>query len=440
MRAMIGRLSAHPKYARLFRWGMLLSVTGSAQVFIQGVGLISGLLIIRLVSPHEYALYTLAYAMLGTIASLADAGISNGVFANGARNWQSKEVLGRVLATGMDLRRKFAIATFSISLPVLFYLLIRHDAGWITATLIVLALIPAFYAMLTEDLLAIPSRLNQDIVALQRNGILANCGRFVMLAGSLFFLPFSAIAILANGLPRIWANIKLRKMAEKFADLDAAPDPEVRKDIMSMVKRTLPGTLYYCLAGQISIWLISIYGNTTSIAEIGALGRLSAVLSVLSSIFGALISPWFARLPNESRVLLKAFIGIFLGSLFFVIVIPGLVYVFPTQSLWVLGKDYSNLTQEVVLSAMAGCMMMMIGFIYSSSISRGWIIPPAISIPLSIAAQIGIILMLDLSTTRNVLLGAILNALWGIVMYSSYFLFRVLALRRQESRDALQSA
>ena len=438
MKALFGRMAAHPKFARLFRWVILLSVTSAAQMFIQGIGLLSGLLIIQLVSPKEYALYTLAYAMLGTIAAVADGGVSNGVLANGARTWQSKGALGSVMVTGMNLRKKFSIATFVISLPILFYLLIRHDSGWIVASLIVLALIPAFYALLSEDLLGIPARLNQDMIALQKNSIMANVARLIMLAGTLFFLPFTVIAILANGIPRIWANFRLRKIAEKYADLKAPPDPEVKKDILSMVRRTLPGTLYYCIAGQISIWLISIYGNTSSIAEIGALGRLAAILTVISSVFGALISPWFARLPNNSTDLLKAFIGICLGSAFFVVVIPALVYMFPTQSLFLLGRNYSNLTHEVFLSALGSCILMMVGFLYSCSIARGWIISPIISIPLSIAAQIIFILMLDLSTTRNVLLCAILNATWGIVMYSSYFLFRIFMLRKQEATNVNQ--
>ena len=432
MKTVLRQIRANPRYSKVLEWGTLLSVAGSAQMFVQGLGLLSGILIIRLVSAEEYALYTLAYTMLGTIVSLADGGIVNGVMASGAKVWQSKQGLGSVVATGMELRRKFAMVTLAISMPVLFYLLVKHEAGWLTATLIILALVPVFYAMLTDDLLAVSVKLHQDVVALQKNDILANCGRFVLLIGGLFIFPFAALAILANGLPRIWANIKLRRISAKFADLSAPPDPVVRKDILGMVKRTLPGTIYYCVAGQISVWLISIYSNTTSIAEIGALGRLSALLTVLTTVFATVVTPRFARLPEDPKVLLKGFFQIMAVVTVLVVGIPALVYLFPTQVLYVLGRNYSTLVTEVFQSALGACLFMMVGLIYSLSVSRAWIISPAINITSGIAVQILLISTIDLSTTSNVLLCALLGAFWGVIMYTGYFFYRIFKLREQE--------
>lgn len=431
------RILANPKYSRIFEWGKVLSITGSAQMLVQGLGLLSGIIIIRLIPTQEYALYTLAYTMLGTITALADGGITNGVLANGAKVWKDKEALGRVVATGIALRQKFAIVSLSISLPILFYLLVKHNASWLAALLIVLALIPAFFAALTDNLLEVPVKLNQDIVPLQKNQILANCIRFFMIIGGLFFLPFTAIAILANGIPRIWANIKLRKITAKFANLSAGTDVQVRKDILTMVKRTLPGTIYYCVSGQISIWLISIYGNTAAIAQIGALGRLSAVLTVLTTVFSTVIIPRFARLTESPSILLRGFLQI-LAVLFLIsIAISGIVYLFPTQVLFILGKNYANLSIEVVLSTLSGCISMIVGIVYSLSVSRGWILSPVISISLSIIMQVVLISLFDLSSTRNVLIYAILNAVWGITMYSSYFIYRIIKLNKNNKTELI---
>jgi hypothetical protein len=294
--------------------------------------------------------------------------------------------------------------------------------------------------MLTQDLLTIPSRLHQDVTPLQKNDLLGNAGRLVMLAGGLFFLPFTVVAVLANGIPIIWTNIQLRRLASRFVDLSAPPDPVAQKEILAVVKRTLPGTIYYCVSGQISVWLISIYGNTSSIAEIGALGRLSALLTVLMAVFSTVITPHFARLPANARLLLSTFLKIFAAVTLFVILVPALVYLFPTQVLYILGRSYAGLTTEVVLSALGGCMSMMVGFLYAISLARGWVMSPAISIPLSILVQIVLILLLDLSTTTNVLIYAILNSTWGLVMYSAYFFYKIADLHKQELAAAEPSA
>jgi hypothetical protein len=285
MKSLLYKLHANPKYSRAVEWGKLISLTGSAQMLVQAIGLISGIFIIRLLPTQEYALYTLANTMLGTISLLADGGISSGTLASGGRVWQNPVELGKVVVTGMHLRRKFAIASLAISLPILFYLLITHGASWLSSVLIVLSLVPAFYAALSDNILEIPLKLNQDIAPLQKNQVAANIVRIVLLFGSLFLLPFTYVAILANGLPRIWANIKLRKVGERFADYKQEPDPHIRKDILHMVKRTMPSAIYFCVSSQITIWLISVFGNTESIAKIGALGRLTTLLTLFTVVF-----------------------------------------------------------------------------------------------------------------------------------------------------------
>jgi len=431
IRRVLSRAAADPRYVRILHWGRLISITGMAQMLIQGLGLLSGILIIHLVSPAEYALYTLTYTMLGAIVALADAGVSNGVLSQGAKKWEDREALGRVVRTGMELRWQLAAAVFAVSLPILFILLVRHGATWITATVIILALVPAFYATLTDDLLAVPVKIHQDIAALQRNDVLANIGRFLSLVVGLFFVPFTAVAILANGLPRIWANIQLRKRAVRFANLSAEPDPEVRQTIIALVKRTMPGTIYYCVSGQLQVWLISVFGNTASIAEVGALTRLAAFLTVLSTMFGILVMPRFARLPEEPRLLLSIFLKIYAGMLVFSAAIPLLVGVFPSEVLFILGKQYANLTDVVSLAALSGCTFTMVSLLYGLAVARGWILSPSINIGTSVLVQILLILTLDLSTTRGVLIFALSNAVWGLVMYTAYFLYKVYELHRR---------
>src|SRR5438270_1038562 len=115
------RIYSGRNYTRAIEWGKLIALTGSAQILVQGLGFICGIFIIRMLPTKEYALYTLANTMLGTMTILADGGIATGVMFRGGRVWNDRQKLGKVLATGLDLRKKFAIGSLLIALPVLFY-------------------------------------------------------------------------------------------------------------------------------------------------------------------------------------------------------------------------------------------------------------------------------------------------------------------------------
>lgn len=423
------------KIAKAIQWAGLLSVAGAGQAMVQGLALVSGFLIIQLMAPQQYAYYTLAYATLGTISTLGDSGIASGVMACGGRNWQDRRHLGGVLAAGFGLRRLFLAVTLVVALPVLVYLLLRNGADKLTIALIVLALVPAFFATMTEDLLEIPLKLHQDIKRLQGNQLLTNFARVVVLVGSLLVLPLAAVAILANGLPRIWANFRLRRIASRYAEPGAPVEPEARRDIAAIARKSLPGALYFAASGQITIWLVSIYGNTTAIAQVGALGRYAAVLSVFGGVFSTVVVPRFARLPEERSLLLSRFWMALGLTAMLGIVFTGLVYAFPSQVLWVLGKEYANLDREVVLSVLGGSMGMVVGMIYALCASRGWILPFVVNGTTSIAVQAVLIAVMDLSTPANVMLYQICNATWGAALYLSYFLYRIAKLRPRQPQD-----
>ena len=340
---MLKKLKSNPIFKRTIDWAKLIGFTGTAQVVVQALGLLSGIFIIRMLSTEEYALYTLANTMLGTMVMLANAGIPVAVMAEGGKVWQDKEKLGEVLITGFDFRKKFAIGSLIIGIPILSYLLLKNGATISIIIFITLALIPSFYAQLSNILLQIAPKLKQDIVPLQKNLVLVNLGRLVLLALSLFIFPIAIIAIFSATIPQVLGNLHLKKITKNYADWKQKPSEELRGRMAGTVRRMLPDAIYYSISGQITIWILSIFGSTTSIAEIGALGRIAMILNLVSVIFSMLITPRFARLVDSKNIILKRFIQaqiiVVIIFCFFITV----VHFFPHQILWFLGAKYANL-------------------------------------------------------------------------------------------------
>lgn len=421
-----------PKYARAFQWGKLISITGSAQIIIQAVGFASGILIIRYLPTKEYALYTLSNTMLGTMVILSDGGISTGVMAQGGVVWQDKKKLGAVLSTALNLRKRFSLGSLGVSMPILFYLLVHNGASLVTSFLIVISLIPAFYSSLSDSLLEIPLKLNQVILPLQKNQVYVGIGRLLLSVITIFIFPFTFVAILVSGIPRILGNISLRKMTNKLVILSPLPDREIKSNILKIVKRSMPSSIYYCLSGQITIWIISLFGNVNSIAEIGAMSRLVMPMTLISGLVGILIVPRYAIIKNGQPILFtffsKIISGIFLLSFF----ILGIAYLFSTEILWILGKNYRGLEMQFFLVIIAGCINLITGIVYSLNSCRGWIIKPFLSISISILPIVLGCYFFDISKLTGVLYMNIFSGLTVMSLNILYALYKILSLERAE--------
>ena len=432
MKNVIERISVNPKYSKLYSWGKLITITGSAQMVVQATGLAVGILIVRLLPTQEYAYYTLANTMLGAMTVLADGGISSGVMAYGGEVWKDKIKLGVVLSTGLKLRREFAIGSLLIAVPALIYLLYTHGANLITISLIVISLVPAFFAALSDSLLEIVPKLHQDIPSLQRNQLSVGIGRLLLSFAFLFIFPLSAMAIFANGIPRLYGNVKLRRITGKFIDTSQVADPAVSRKILKIVKRLLPTSIYYCLSGQISIWLISVFGNSTSLAQIGALSRLSVILSLFTVLFSTLIVPRFSRLPLQRKSLARFILLMQLIVIGFCISLMTIIYTYPSQLLFVLGKNYSNLSHELFLSIGGSCVSLLASLAFSLYISRGWAIHPLISIPVNIASIILASVIFNMQTLEGILL---LNIFTSAVQYVMNLIFIFLKITQRKGHE-----
>jgi len=173
----MNKLTSGTSKATVLQWGKLLTITGGAQALVQGLGLLVGVLIIRLLPKEEYAFYTIANTMLGTMTVLADGGINNGAMAAGGEVWQDRYGLGKVLRTSIHMRKKFAVYSLIVTIPILIYLLNKQDAPWTSILLITLALIPSFWAALSDSLLQTVPKLHQAIPPLQKNQLLVSLMR-----------------------------------------------------------------------------------------------------------------------------------------------------------------------------------------------------------------------------------------------------------------------
>lgn len=355
------------------------------QAFVQAIGFTSGLLVLTFLPTEEYALYTIANSLLVTMCGIGDAGVATGVMAQGGKVWQDKKRLGEVLLTGKKFRAIFSKIGLCIGLPILFLMLQNQGASMFTSAAVALSITPAFLASLNVKLLSIAPLLHQDTNQIQRLQIASNGIRLLLTAAINAVFPFAAIAFLVTGVAQSWWSHRLKKSLDQYAEPASEEDPIVREAIYDIVKRTLPSSLYFSLSLQLSVYILAILGATNSVAQLGAISRITIVTSIYASVFSYIIAPRFARLNVSNAALKKRFLQV-QGAVILMCLLAYLpAFHYATQILRVLPSDYHGLTY-VFRMHLASCTIgVLITTLTALNSSRGYVLKPTIHIPLNLA-------------------------------------------------------
>ncbi len=394
---------------------------------VQAIGFLTGIVVIRMLSMEQYAFYTLANTMLGTMAILANAGTSTGVMVEGSQVYKDPKKLGAILSSGLHLRKMAAIWSFAISAPLLLFLLLRNGAPWPVALLIVGCLVPAFISALSAGILEIPLRLHQAVLRLQKVHLGVAGLRLLTTGPVLLLWPAAAPALLVTGATQIYANLRLRRLVAPFALPRQALDPDALRRMAKLLWRMMPNAIYFCFASQIAVWMVSIFGSVVAIAQVGALSRIGLALAVVQSLIVMIVVPRFARLPSDPRLLVRRFVQVqcFICA---VIGVGGVgVYMMADLLLGLLGSAYQELDHELYMmtaSVFAGLAAFAAGRMNEA---RGWIISPWIFIPVCLTLQISLAMYLKPTTTMLVFT---FSAIFWIGLYIVYNIQFISSIRR----------
>ncbi|HAQ58630.1 MAG TPA: hypothetical protein DCR32_06390 [Opitutae bacterium] len=415
---------------RLLEIAHVTSKAAPLQAIILGLGFCSGLLIIHILPPEDYALYIIAYSFLTTIIVITDSGIGSAVLAEGGKVWEDSTRLGRVITTGLELRKRFSLVAIAISLPTMALFLAHHGASWKQITLIELAILPLIYIQLSTDLLGVAPSLHQRISELQNIEFKATFLRFALVLISLFTLPYVAVVIFVTGIATCYKLWNLRRISNSICDLSQPTDKVVKRNLYKVTKRMMPNAIYTCLSGTLSIWLISIFGNTESVAEVGAIERIARLLLVVMALFYLIIEPRFARLTESNPSLLRTrFLQIHFASWLVGAAIAFSIYLFPEPLVYLLGSHYENLTYEIQLRGLVMGLVFVANTTSSLASARAWIVPPVPLITGQIISQVIAIMVFDCSTTAGVILIPIFPISVIIIMRTYYSLRSIQRLK-----------
>jgi len=390
------------KFARGRRAARLVSTFFLGQGALQGIQILAGLLLVRWLSVEAWAQYGLASGLQIAMTTLMDLGISSTIIPLVGERRDDRYLVGRYVRSAKHLRDRIFWILAPFTALVFLSITYRHHWGWHLQLLLLASVLVSLYSSGHVSCFSPPyylfSRLRdfyapQTLTALVRLLVYSIC----KLAGVLnawVSAAFYALNTTTNGL-------LLEKGSRRDLEWPAQDDPATDREVLRYILPATPAIIFSAFQAQISLFLISIFGDTANIAQVAALGKLGQLFSVLTTFNVVIVEPYIAR-RNRGR-LLSSYLGFAgLGALCCAPVTL-LAFVFPRPFLWLLGPNYQGLQNLVGWVVLAACVNYLAGLIWVMNRARKWIFwsGTAVEIVLLLGVQISFIVLVGVRTTQQ---------------------------------------
>ncbi len=395
--------SSTPFIRRALHRARVVGSFAVVQGVVQLVGFFSGILLVRALSSTEYAYFTIANTMQGTINLLADIGISVGLISIGGRVWQDRNRFGQLINTALSVRRKLGGLAIVVVTPIMYFMLVRNGASpGYTAILIVFILL-GLIVQLSLGVLSVVPRLRSDLTRIQSIDLTGAFTRLLLIGGLLYLFMNAGVAALIGTAVLFLQYLMFRHYVARAVDMAAPENDEDRREIMRLTKHLAANAVFYCVQGQITIFLIGFFAHkVSSVAEVGALGRLGMIFIVVSNLLTNVFVPAFARCDSRRR-LRGLFFAIVGAVTAFSAVIMAAAAWFPNQFLFILGNRYTHLHHELLLMVGAAVLNAIAGALWALNASKAWVAGSWLYIPLTLTTQAALIPFTDFSSVSGVL-------------------------------------
>ncbi|MGF6774150.1 O-antigen/teichoic acid export membrane protein [Paraburkholderia sp. GAS199] len=387
----------------------------SREALLQGINFLCGIFVIRTLSVHEYAWYTIAVTLVGAGSVLCDIGVGAALMSVAGRLWPDRAKINSVFAVAFQTRTRFFIVFGLVIFAAGLLLLSRSQSTWTTSLIIMTIVVLITFFQLNFDLMAVLPKLEQNLGALQKMTISGALLRLVVLS-LILVSPHAATALLAALAAMIFQAYRVRRLYGLQDKDEGVAVAEVRQEFSRVARRQAPASIYFCIQGQLNVFLLGYFGSAVQVAQLGALGRISALLVVAQSVFSNILMPRFSVLKEkaEMRRMYLLFVSLFLVI---IALFLGTALLFPTAILSILGGKYSGLNTELLLILGSASLYVIEGLLYSLNMSRAWIAPSWIQVVVTLGCQAILLCFMSIDSISRVVIFSSISPVVSITVY-----------------------
>jgi O-antigen/teichoic acid export membrane protein len=395
-------VARRPHLARARRAIAIISGFFFGQGALQGVQLLTTLFLVRKLSVEAYAQFGLAFGFQATVGALMDLGISITIIPLVGDRREDRALVGRYVRSAKHLRNRafWILAPFAII--AFLAITYRHHWDWSLQVLLLSSVLLTLYSSgrlaYSSPPLFLFGRLREFYLPQTLSGLMRLAAyAAVYLVGELnawTAAGLSALNVTVNG------NLLARK-SRRYLDWPENDDPAADRELLQFLLPATPAIIFAAFQSQISLFLVSIFGQTTNIAEVAALGKIALLFSVLTTFNTVVVEPYVARLSRAR--LLPIYLSLL--ALAAILCIPVVLFAFalPAPFLWLLGSKYQGLGNLVGWVVLSACINYLAGLIWIMNRARKWLFwsGSILEIVLLIVVQIAFVVIVGVHTTKD---------------------------------------
>ncbi|CAN5774572.1 hypothetical protein BH11VER1_BH11VER1_10890 [soil metagenome] len=342
------------------------------QLGINIMNALSGFILVRSLSKLEYGWLTIAISLGATLAVMLDPFTGSTLQAEAAKSDRTPRQLGTLVNTVSKLLLSRGIWIMAAALFWFVTLLLKNGLPLPEAFTLCLVIITGYIPLSRAITMGQILRFKSCHVISQTSDLTNAVVRLFCIATLGVASWLTALAgVLSVAAGQTAQLFVIRLQSASHINESAAASPEVAQAILQRARPLWIHCLFFCFQGQIGLWIMGVFGSTSDLADLGALGRLSILLAPVGNFGQQFAIPRLARL--QTSIQLRKFA---LQSLLVFAAITGLLLIasveVPGAFLWFLGGQYASLQNEVPLLIGLCCLTTMSLFVWGANICRGW--------------------------------------------------------------------
>ena len=411
-------------------------MVGGVETFGVAVGGIAGLLIVNLLPKDQYAVYTFLMACMSLMVGIGDLGLGQCVLpVVGRRAGDSHWVMG---VCRQIFRWRWILMALALAIVLPYWLNASTQHGWIA---------PAYLAATGAMLVVLPLTLSASfshmvllvlgqVGALNRAALAMHSTRFLLVAAVLLapFGEWQTSALFAATALSLGVDIRLQQrslnaLAIENREFDGEERDWVKRETLRIALPLVPSSIFFQVQSVITVLIVSIFGTTDMMAEVGALGRLAMILVVLDRVTNMLLFPAIARSaggPTFVKRLLQVH-GAYLGLMLLIFLTA---VIWPQYWMLLLGRQYEAQQPYLWLAIGAYVLTSGSGFAFRTLTGRGATARQWITIPLVLLVQAAFVALAGVNTLPLVLAFNLVTSLTHFIYQYTLVLARLPAWRK----------
>jgi hypothetical protein len=316
------------------------------QILVIGINGLTGFYLVRSLPTHEYAWLTVINSAIAALSLILEPLMGSGLQGIVGSRIGAVDKVSSALASAFQARWTWMALASCVFAPLNAYLLWSAKASpWTISALSSLAILAIPFVSGTT-IYSTVARVRRE------NGKL----QLIDLIGAVARLVFSLVLVSVRGLASLATVATTLAFAAQFwlARRFTAPglsrpmdkDADATGQLHAVMRGTILLSFFQCFQAQIGIGILGVIGTQESLAQFGALTRLSFILAPVGALFQQMLIPKLTTLPSNAAKRGKAI----LGFAFLIAALSAAVVFtvwFPRPLLWLLGPSYMNLVSEL---------------------------------------------------------------------------------------------